>query len=300
MSNFALVIAGTEKDLYTDYGFVVTAATGIGMPPMDNIHSNYAIGDGAFYQRSIARPRVINLTGFFQPSSLANLHSKRKTLINDINRDARAGAAFTLRYHGANVISTAYADIDVRYNGGLDGDMDAASALHQPFSLSLLAVDPFWRGGAPIVSTGTWGVIYQPGGGNYVGVLSLTNPGSVQAYPSKINLKYTGADAIRLLGIRNTLTDDSLLFYYYIAAATPNPELTIVCTPGARSITDQAGNNKISELLPGSNFLSFGISPGTHNYEFTVAPLFNYPNVYVNVDYDIEFNSTYFSADGVA
>lgn len=144
--NYAFVFGETERNLLAYYGIYVTGDTGMGMPPAVNVTLPYALGDGEYFQRSLAGPRVVQLACTFNPgTSTATLASARKKLIADINRDARSDGTFLLRYYGSKAATAI--DLAVRYDGGLELEHDAESSLH-PFALRLLAVDPFWRGSA--------------------------------------------------------------------------------------------------------------------------------------------------------
>ncbi len=144
MSSFQFVFnsGATVRDLDTYYGVRVTMWQGGGMPPVDNIHLNYALGDGAIFQRTIARPRTITLVCVAPHASVAAFHSIRKKINADINRDALNSSTFTLRYSGAGATTV---DIPVRYAGGLELS-EGDGLLNKPFQIHLLAVNPFWQG----------------------------------------------------------------------------------------------------------------------------------------------------------
>lgn len=129
-------------DLLDDYGVYVTAHTGLGMPPVDNIATDYAIVDGAYFQRAITRKRVIQLSCVLADADQPNLHAKRKAVIAAINRDVTRSSAFILRYTG----SGDQLDITVRYDGGLEMERAADDPL-QPFAIRLVSYDPFWEWG---------------------------------------------------------------------------------------------------------------------------------------------------------
>ena len=147
--DFAFVFGAVVKDLFYDYGISVLSWSGGGMPPQENIAMPFAVGDGSYYQRTVVRQRVITLTCTTQPTTIAGLHSARKQLVTAINREVLSSGTFTLRYYRAGATSV---DIPVRYNGGLELDLNAKN-LAAPFVISLLAVDPFWRSNSLITET---------------------------------------------------------------------------------------------------------------------------------------------------
>lgn len=153
MSDFAFVFSGTARDLSTYYGVRVTSHTGIGMPPTENVSTDYAIVDGAAYQRTITRTRVIQLSCVIAYNSQYDLHAKRKSVISAINRDALRASTFTLRYTGG--ASGITLNIPVRYDGGMEMER-AANDPMQPFAIRLVAYDPYWTGATTTSVLGTY------------------------------------------------------------------------------------------------------------------------------------------------
>ncbi len=121
---------------------------------------------------------------------------------------------------------------------------------------------------------------------------SIVNAGDRNAYPYSITVTRTGGTSATLTAITNTYTGDSLLFNY----AMGNGEtITINLTPGARSITSSSGANLVSQLLAGSKFTTWSVSPGTHTYNVDVTGVGSPTMAAV-----LKYYPTYWAADGVA
>jgi len=139
--SYKFVIGGTTYNLASDLGLVVQQMLGAGAPPVDNIASQYALTDGAYFQRRIHRPRTVTLICQLAGTSAANLAALRADLV-----ELMLGAgAFTLRY-SPNSGTITELDLAVRYAGGLEGGQVQANI--EQLAIQLLAVDPFWNAGA--------------------------------------------------------------------------------------------------------------------------------------------------------
>lgn len=139
--SYKFVIGGTTYNLASDLGLVVQQMLGGGAPPVDNIASQYALTDGAYFQRRIHRPRTVTLVCQLAGTSAANLAALRADLVELL----LGAGAFTLRY-SPNSGTVADLDLTVRYAGGLDGGQVVANI--EQLAIQLLAVDPFWTAGA--------------------------------------------------------------------------------------------------------------------------------------------------------
>jgi len=135
--SYKFVIGGTTYNLASDLGLVVQQMLGGGAPPVDNIASQYALTDGAYFQRRIHRPRTVTLVCQLAGTSAANLAALRADLVELL----LGAGAFTLRY-SPNAGTIAELDLAVRYAGGLDGGQVNSNI--EQLAIQLLAVDPFW------------------------------------------------------------------------------------------------------------------------------------------------------------
>lgn len=146
---------GGHKYNLDDYGFYIEEIGGVGMPPISNRYQEYSSLHGGEWQALKIRPRQFILAGQMIGTSLADLHSKRKDLIDAIKPNlVRGSQPFRVYYTGAN--SAAPVFINCRYDDGLSfGDMRGYS---ENIAVRLLAVDPFWyedgQGGAVLTASG--------------------------------------------------------------------------------------------------------------------------------------------------
>jgi len=152
MALFSLVTAsGTSIALDGANGVVVEQAYGLGMPPINNQSTDYAVLDGASWQRQRATARVMMLQLAAVGTSLdgANgLHTIRAKLVNAVNPHRLGSTAMKLNYTG-NTDGTRY--LNCRYEAGLEGgDM---AGFTEKLTLRLLATDPFWYASTGASST---------------------------------------------------------------------------------------------------------------------------------------------------
>ena len=135
--SYKFVIGGTTYNLASDLGLVVQQMLGGGAPPVDNIASQYALTDGAYFQRRIHRPRTVTLICQLAGTSAANLAALRADLVELL----LGAGSFTLRY-SPNAGTITELDLAVRYAGGLEGGQVKSNI--EQLAIQLLAVDPFW------------------------------------------------------------------------------------------------------------------------------------------------------------
>lgn len=120
-------------------GMTVMEAGGVGMPPVDNITQEYAIADGAFFQRQRATSRPFTLTGLFSGSTWQGLHAVRRNVIDALKIDLTPNPQPTrFLYTGAGGTSV----IDAYYDGGLT--MESREGFTETAGVRMLAVDPYW------------------------------------------------------------------------------------------------------------------------------------------------------------
>jgi len=139
--SYKFVISGTTYNLASDLGLVVQQMLGGGAPPVQNVISQYALTDGAYYQRRLHRPRTVTLVCKLAGTDYANLAAKRADLVELL----LGAGAFTLRYSPNSGVITEL-DLTVRYAGGLElGQVEASI---EQLAIQLLATDPFWNAGS--------------------------------------------------------------------------------------------------------------------------------------------------------
>jgi hypothetical protein len=122
-------------------GLTVLEAGDVGMPPVSNITQEYAIADGAQWQRQRATSRVFTLTSLFSGTTWPGLHAIRQRVIDALKIDRTPNPQpFRLLYTGAGGTTT----IDAYYDGGLT--MDSRAGFSETTAVRLLAPDPYWYG----------------------------------------------------------------------------------------------------------------------------------------------------------
>lgn len=128
---------GLIKDLETDYYFKVFQNPGAGLTAVQNNVSEYATIPGSLHQNTKKLTRRWALTGAIQGSTFANLHARRKSLI-DLFDPSRFGGSdpVLLRYRGAATVK----EIVAYYDGGMEwNDPDH---VNEYTSIRLLSSDP--------------------------------------------------------------------------------------------------------------------------------------------------------------
>lgn len=139
-SNWRLVVNGTSVDPETNYGFVITQWAGAGMPPIDNVSTDFGLLDGGIFQRQRAGVRSFSIQGVVNGSSVTDLHTKRQLLINAVKPDRSASQQpVVIQYTGgaSTVQASAY------YDEGLSlGEVDV---YRENIGLRFLMFDPYWE-----------------------------------------------------------------------------------------------------------------------------------------------------------
>lgn len=126
-----------------DLGFYVTGVSGGGMPPVELITQPQSLLPGNLLRDYHIDARTIQLTSTTQPTSQADLHSKRKDLIDAIRPDKTGNLKpIILRYAGANSLKPV--DIEVVYDSGLGYD-HPSKGFNEEVPLRFIAPYPFWR-----------------------------------------------------------------------------------------------------------------------------------------------------------
>jgi hypothetical protein len=149
--SYKFVINGTTRNLVSDYGLTVTQMLGGGMPPIDNVATEYALTSGAYYQRALAKPRIVTLVCLANGLTAQGLAAIRNDIIADVMANG-LGTSFTLQY-SPNTGTISDLSLAVRYAGGLEGiEVDTNIEV---LAIRLLAVDPYWYSadGSPVSLT---------------------------------------------------------------------------------------------------------------------------------------------------
>ena len=78
---------GVEKDLQTDYNFLVEVGNGSGMPPITHYVQGTAMLPGAIYQGHKVEPRVLDLKSFTTSGTSTVVSAARRDFINAVKFD---------------------------------------------------------------------------------------------------------------------------------------------------------------------------------------------------------------------
>jgi hypothetical protein len=201
MSDWKIVVDGVVKDFQDDYNYRVEHFPGTGMPPLNNIFTNFALLDGSTYQRTRAENRVFSLIGTLSGSSVSDLHLLRKNLIDAVKPDRTASPeAVELQYTGAG--STLQGS--VFYDAGLEfGQPEVFSELQ--IGLRFVMPNPYWE---KTTSTSTTmenrggltyhNFLYTDGQGNWSSA-SFNDDVLAVAFDASANL-YVGGDFTTING----------------------------------------------------------------------------------------------------
>lgn len=134
--------AGSAIDLDTINAYFA-GMPGMGMPPVENVAVPYGTADGALYQRTVVRPRIMTLIVEANTQSGAtytSLHTARRSLIDLIKPDRSATQQPVVVRYTNNGVTL---EIDAYYDGGLEyGDLVGFS---ERIAVRFVSYDPYWR-----------------------------------------------------------------------------------------------------------------------------------------------------------
>lgn len=139
--NTGSTAGGVWLDFEDDLGIIPMEMQGVGMPPIDNVATPYALLPGALFERSLARSRVFTIICLIPGSTWQNMHALREALIARVQPDQTAQQQpVYLRYTGASESQI----IAAHYDSGLD--FNQPSGFAETVALRFVAHDPFWYG----------------------------------------------------------------------------------------------------------------------------------------------------------
>jgi hypothetical protein len=130
---------GVWLDFEDDLGIIPMEMQGVGMPPIDNVATPYALLPGSLFERSLARSRVFTIVCLIPGSTWQNMHALREALIARVQpNQTTQQAPVYLRYSGASENQI----IAAHYDSGLD--FNQPSGFAETVALRFVAHDPFW------------------------------------------------------------------------------------------------------------------------------------------------------------
>ena len=132
---------GRVYDLDTQYGMYLATYPGIGSPEMERYQTALSLLPGSLDDGHKVLPREFTLVGEQTGTTWANMHYKRKNLIDVLKPDAVKGdQPVTLRYRGAN--TSRPVEIKAFYLGGMEFTEHEGFTTKQ--AVRLRANDPYW------------------------------------------------------------------------------------------------------------------------------------------------------------
>lgn len=137
-------------------GLTVLEQGGGGMPPVANITQEYAIADGALWQRQRATARALTLTSLMSGTTWPGLHAIRQTVIDAVKINATPNPQpVRFLYTGAGGTAV----LDAYYDGGMQ--FETRRGFSETLGLRFLATDPYWTAttdaGTALVAQTTFG-----------------------------------------------------------------------------------------------------------------------------------------------
>jgi hypothetical protein len=159
---------GSEYALTSTNGVHVESVQGVGMPPLHNILTPYAVADGSFYQRTRALSRTITFVLTILAGGEDCYRALKAALMAAVSHH-RGVLPFQLKYYGlSHVVYT-----NVLYDAGLEGGDLAGNAWGaEKVAVRFIAADPYWYDAATDEETTLEGMSLLTG----VGYVALRAP----------------------------------------------------------------------------------------------------------------------------
>lgn len=142
MPGTALTNVGHGRLVDIDTPLGIGALNGLGLPDVQNLAQDQALIPGKVYYATQFNERTIGLTLRLSGTSLGDLHSLRKQLLQYL----QIGDPFVLRYLGADTSpgTTRTLEITAKYASGLPFSLGGKGFTEQP-SVALTCLDPIFR-----------------------------------------------------------------------------------------------------------------------------------------------------------
>lgn len=138
---YAIVLPdGTEYILTRKNGVHVESVQGIGMPPLQNILTPYAVADGSFYQRTRALAHTITFVMTILAGGEDCYRALKSALVAAVSHH-RGVLPFQLKYYGLSRVMYT----NVLYDAGLEGGNLAGNAWGaEKVAMRFISCDPYW------------------------------------------------------------------------------------------------------------------------------------------------------------
>ena len=136
---------GYLYDFEDDYNFHIVDWQGWGVPPHTLDLASYETLPGGTLNGVKVNANLLTLTGYFAGSSLANLHSLRQALVEELAHDRypetdNGWQPIRIWYTGAAVVKEA----KCFYDSGLEGSGMVGRGFTETMPVRFLMADPFW------------------------------------------------------------------------------------------------------------------------------------------------------------
>lgn len=260
---WSVLLGNRELQLTDRAPFDLVSAQGIGVAPVRRLTERGPFQDGDTDIGFRLDPRTINLVLFFAAGNEAQADGCRDSLASYFQGLNRSLALRCARADGTT------RQIDCYVTGMVDLPLDAQNRIgdSQKVAVQLRAPDPIWydpqpryfglMGGSSTGASGfhvamavPWVVTTQ----SYIdNTFPLVCPGSWSEYPI-----LTIHGPASNVGIYNLTTGDALLLPYLGLGA--GHWIQIDCRYGHKSVVDDGGDNRISELSDDSDLATFRLA----------------------------------------
>jgi hypothetical protein len=231
---------------------------GLGLPPVRRLVERGPAQNGDTDVGFRLEPRIVNMVLLIAEDDVTGYWASRRALQRML---APSSVPLRLRI----VLPTGETrQLDVAYTGGLTWDSSSRLVTAHQAGFQLRAADPTFYdpSGQSVVfavpsASGAWTIPWEIpwgiGSSTINATQAVTNPGDWASYPI---ITVTGP--ITNLVITNLTTGDTLDFTGHVIAG--GTTYTIDTTPGAKTVTDQAGTRQIDKLTDDSDLATFRIA----------------------------------------
>lgn len=267
--------ADSAVDFETIIGIPILDATGVGMPPVSNVVSQYANSDGGYFQSSLVGVRDFILIAGTPAQDEVELHAIRGNLISYLNRDRSAtpDQPCVIQY----VKNGVTLELEAYYDGGME--FTSRKMYVERIPIRFIAPNPYWKSATQTVTSLNFGTSI-PAAGSTV----IANDGDALAWPV---IEVTGPG--KILQIRNDTTDKEFDLDVTLDAGEI---VTFDLSPGAKTIVSNINGTMVGYLTIPTDLGKFALIPGNN----TIKVAINNGSAAA----EIQYYDTYWSIDGVA
>jgi len=251
-------------DSISGYTFHLLGFDDVGLPPITRITQRGAFQQGDTNIDFRLNPRVFRIRGLIEASNVLE-HMQIRNMLGRMFKVSNQ--ASTLKYEssdgGEEFISRA---IDCYVNGDLNISSDTTVGYDVFYTIELRADNPLWYDPNQNVKYLTGTVVGNPtdipaviprtyGTNGLDSSSTITYNGSFASYP--VITVFGGDAGLQNLTIANVTTNKVI----YITSVPVNATYTIDLRYGYKTVVDQNGVNRITNVNPQSNLTTFAIVP---------------------------------------